>query len=345
VSKIAGIFSNDIGIDAGSTRTRICAKGRGIVLEEPSVVAFDNATKKFLAAGADAAQMTAHDAGAGAGITVIRAMKDDANAVFDFTGEMFRHFFRKASVLSPWRIPPRAVVAVPPGIAWRRAMKGIVTDAGGTREIITLPQTMAAALGAGMPIEENGAGVIVDIGAGAAKTAVISLANPVFTTTTRTAGDELDAAIARHMKRAHNLLVGERAAEQIKICIGSAWPLENELAMEVRARDAGTGAPKTITITSREIRAALAEPLADIATDVAAALEHCPREAAAGLARRGITLTGGGALLRGIARFLSDVTGLPAKLCEDPQHAVIAGTGIVLEQLLFSTPGHFKVKL
>jgi rod shape-determining protein MreB len=260
-------------------------------------------------------------------------MKDGVIADFEITEAMLRHFIRKVQKSMKF-VPPRVVVAVPSGITEveRRAVKESAINAG-ARDVILIEEPMAAAIGVGLPIQEPTANMIVDIGGGTTEVALISLAGVVYTKSIRVGGDELDSAIVNYMKRAYNLTIGERTAEEIKLKLGSAFPLEKELTMEVKGRDSVAGLPKTIHISSQEIREALADTVAAILDLVRNALERCPPELSADLVDRGFVLAGGGALIRGLDRMLSDGTGLPVFAADDPLSAVALGTGKVLEEL------------
>lgn len=324
-----GFFSNDIGIDLGTANSLVFAKDKGIVLREPSVVAIYSTTRKVCAVGNEAKQMLGRTPGS---ITALRPMKDGVIADFEITEAMLRHFIRK--VQKGMRFPPRVVVAVPSGITEveRRAVKESAIRAG-ARDVVLIGEPMAAAIGVGLPIEEPTANMIVDIGGGTTEVALISLAGVVYTKSIRVGGDELDSAIVNYMKRAYNLTIGERTAEEIKMKVGSAFPLEQELTMEVKGRDSVAGLPKTIHISSQEIREALSDTIAAIVELVRNALERCPPELSADLVDRGFVLAGGGALIRGIDRMLSDGTGLPVFAAEDPLSAVAMGTGKVLDEM------------
>ncbi|TVR51853.1 MAG: rod shape-determining protein [Puniceicoccaceae bacterium] len=327
-----GVFSNAIGIDLGTANTLVYAKDKGIVLREPSVVAIHATTRKVLAVGEEAKRMLGRTPG---NIIAIRPMKDGVIADFDITEAMLRYFIKRVQNSAKF-IPPRVVVAIPSGITEveKRAVKESATHAG-AREVLLLEEPMAAAIGVGLPVEEPAANMIVDIGGGTTEVAIISLAGVVYSKSIRVGGDEFDAAIINYMKRAYNLLIGERTAEEIKIRIGSAFPLPSELSMEVKGRDSVAGLPKTIHVTSQEIREALADTVASIVDVVRNALERCPPELSADLVDRGFVLAGGGALLRGLDELLCDRTGLPVIVAEDPLSAVANGTGAVLVNLNF----------
>jgi rod shape-determining protein MreB len=315
----------------------VFVKDKGIVLREPSVVAISTSSRKVLAVGEEAKRMLGRTPG---NIQAIRPMKDGVIADFDITEAMLRYFIRKVHSNS-FRVAPRVIIAIPSGITEveKRAVKESATHAG-AREVLTIEEPMAAAIGVGLPVEEPAANMIVDIGGGTTEIAIISLAGVVFSKSIRVAGDELDNAIINYMKRAYNLLIGERTAEEIKIRIGSAYPLEEELAMEVKGRDSVAGLPKTIHITSQEIREALGDTIAAIVDAVRNALERCPPELSADLVDRGFVMAGGGSLIRNIDRLLSEKTGLPVIVADDPLSAVANGTGVVLSDLNFLLP-HF----
>jgi rod shape-determining protein MreB and related proteins len=260
-------------------------------------------------------------------------MKDGVIADFDVTEEMLRYFIRKVCNAS-FKVNPRVVIAIPSGITEveKRAVMDSATHAG-ARKVITIPEPMAAAIGVGLPIDEPAANMIVDIGGGTTEIAIISLSGIVFSKSIRVAGDELDAAIINYMKRAYNLLIGERTSEEIKMRVGSAYPLDEELSMEVKGRDSVAGLPKTIHITSQEIREALSDTIAAIVDAVRTTLERCPPELSADLVDRGFVMAGGGSLIRGIDRLLSERTGLPVTVADDPLSAVANGTGAVLNDL------------
>jgi len=324
-----GLFSNDIGIDLGTANTLVYSKDKGIVLREPSVVAIHSGTRRVLAVGNEAKKMLGRTPG---NITAIRPMKDGVIADFDITEAMLRYFIKKVQTAKI--IPPRVVIAIPSGITEveKRAVKESATHAG-ARDVMLLEEPMAAAIGVGLPVEEPAANMIVDIGGGTTEVAIISLAGVVYAKSIRVGGDELDAAIINYMKRAYNLLIGERTGEEIKLRIGSAAALDDEMTLEVKGRDSVAGLPKTIQVSSQEIREALNDTVNAIVEAVRSALERCPPELSADLVDRGFVLAGGGALLRGIDRLLCERTGLPVIIADDPLSAVANGTGAVLAEL------------
>jgi rod shape-determining protein MreB len=326
---IKGLFSNDIGIDLGTANSLVFLKDKGIVLREPSVVAIQAGTKNVLAVGVEAKAMLARTP---PNIEAIRPMKDGVIADFDITEAMLRYFIQK--VHHRKLVQPRVVVAVPSGITEveRRAVEDSVTHAGAS-EFYPIKQPLAAAIGAGLPVAEPSGNMVVDIGGGTAEMAVISLANIVQATSLRVGGDQFDSAIISHMKRAHNLLIGEPTAEEIKLKIGSAFPLDEEMTMEVKGRDLSQGLPRTLTARSEEIRDALKEPLASILDSIRQLLEQCPPELSGDLVDRGIVLAGGGALLRGIDRAIAKETQLPVHIADDPLITVANGTGRVLQDI------------
>ncbi|MBN8710028.1 MAG: rod shape-determining protein [Verrucomicrobia bacterium 61-8] len=329
---VLGFFSNDIGIDLGTANTLVYVKDHGIVLREPSVVAVQQGTKKVLAVGDEAKRMLGRTPG---NIVAIRPLKDGVIADFEITEAMLRHFISKVHNRRRM-VRPRVVIAVPSGITEveKRAVKDSATRAG-AREVYLIEEPMAAAIGVGLPVQDAAGNMIIDIGGGTTEVALISLSGIVFSRSVRVAGDELDESIINYMKRAYNLMIGERTAEEIKIKIGSAYKLEKENTMEVKGRDLVAGLPKTITISSQEVREALLEPISTIVDSVRITLERCPPELSADLVDRGLVLAGGGALLRGLDRLLQEETGLPVHVAEDPLSAVAEGTGKALEELRF----------
>ena len=330
IGKALGIFSNDIGIDLGTANTLVYARDKGVVLREPSVVAINNETREVIAVGNEAKRMLGRTP---MNISALRPMKDGVIADFEITEAMLRYFIQKVNNTMRF-VPPRVVVAVPSGITEveRRAVKESAIHAG-AREVRLLQEPVAAAIGVGLPIDEPTANMIVDIGGGTTEVAIISLSGVVYSKSIRVGGDELDAAIVNYMKRAYNLMIGDRSAEEIKMKVGSAAPLDEELTMEVKGRDSVAGLPKTLHISSQEIREALADTINSITELVRNALERCPPELSADLVDRGFILAGGGAMIRNLDRLLSDATGLPVFVAEDPLSAVANGTGVVLQNL------------
>ncbi|MEO8351480.1 MAG: rod shape-determining protein [Chthoniobacteraceae bacterium] len=328
-----GLFSNDIGIDLGTANTLVYVKDHGIVLREPSVVAVKGGTSIVLAVGDEAKRMLGRTPG---NIVAIRPLKDGVIADFEVTEAMLRHFILKVHGKRTFRPRPRVVIAVPSGITEveKRAVKESALHAG-AREVYLIEEPMAAAIGCGLPVQDAAGNMIIDIGGGTTEVALISLSGIVFSRSVRVAGDELDEAIIQYMKRAYNLMIGERTAEDIKIKIGSAYPIEKETTMEVKGRDLVAGLPKTLSITSQEVREALLEPISTIVDSVRVTLERCPPELSADLVDRGLVLAGGGALLRGLDKLLTEETGLPVHIAEDPLSAVAEGTGRALSELKF----------
>lgn len=325
VNRFFDFFSSDIGIDLGTANTLVYVKGQGVVLCEPSVVAIDRTHKQVLAVGEEAKRMLGRTPG---NIIAIRPMKDGVIADFDITEAMLRYFIRKVHRKSRL-ISPRVVIAVPSGITEveKRAVKDSAERAGARTPVYLVEEPIAAAIGVGLPIHEPAGNMIIDIGGGTTEIAVISLSGIVFSKSIRIGGDEFDEAIISHLKKTYNLLIGERTAEEIKIRIGSAYPMEEETTMDVKGRDILAGLPKTITVTSEEIREALSEPLATILEGIRITLERTPPELSADLIDRGLVLAGGGALLRGLDKLISEETGLPVHVADDPLTAIALGTG------------------
>lgn len=330
--KLLGFFSNDIGIDLGTANTLVYVKDHGIVLREPSVVAIHQGTNKVLAVGDEAKRMLGRTPG---NIVAIRPLKDGVIADFEITEEMLRHFISKVHNRR-YMVRPRVVIAVPSGITEveKRAVKDSATHAG-AREVYLIEEPMAAAIGVGLPVQDAAGNMIVDIGGGTTEVALISLSGIVLSRSVRIAGDELDESISQYMKRTYNLMIGERTAEEIKIRVGSAYKLEKETTMEVKGRDLVAGLPKTITVSSQEIREALTEPIATIVDSVRITLERCPPELSADLVDHGLVLAGGGALLQGLDKLLAEATALPVHIAEDPLSAVAEGTGKALQEIKF----------
>ncbi len=328
---IFSIFSNDLAIDLGTANTLVFARGKGIVVREPSIVAVNTTTNRVEAVGTDAKEMLGRTPG---NIVAIRPMKDGVIADFEVTEKMLDHFIKKAHGRSLF-VRPRIVIGVPSGITQveKRAVRDSAMQAG-AREVYLIEEPMAAAIGAGLPIQEPGGNMIVDMGGGTTEVAVISLSGIVISKSVRIAGDEMDEAIVQYIKKHYNLLVGERRAEEIKIKLGSAYPMAGERAtMEVKGRDLIDGIPKTIVVTDEEIREALREPVMSIVDTVRTCLERTPPELAADIVDKGIVLTGGGALLRGLDLLLRQETDLPITVGDDPLSCVALGTGKVLDEL------------
>ncbi|UTF51963.1 rod shape-determining protein [Desulfomicrobium sp. ZS1] len=333
LDKILGFFSNDLAIDLGTANTCVYVKGKGIVLREPSVVAVkrDNrGNNKVLAVGSEAKRMLGRTPG---NIVAIRPMKDGVIADFEVTEAMLRHFISKVHN-SRRLVRPRIVICVPTGITQveKRAVRESAQSAG-AREVFLIEEPMAAAIGADLPITEPTSNMVVDIGGGTTEVAVISLAGIVYSKSVRIGGDKMDEAILQHVKRKYNMLIGESSAEDIKTTIGSAYPLDPELVMDVKGRDLVSGIPQNITITSEEVRKAISEPVDSIVQAVRIALEQTPPELAADIVDRGIVLTGGGALLKGLDSLLREETSLPITVVDDPLSTVALGSGKVLDNL------------
>ncbi|MBO8141848.1 MAG: rod shape-determining protein [Firmicutes bacterium] len=323
-----GGFGRDMGIDLGTANTLVYVKGKGIVVQEPSVVAIDNESKEVLAVGEEAKRMVGRTPGS---IVAVRPLQDGVIADFDVTERMLRYFISQANRrIGLFR--PRVVVAVPSGVT--EVEKRAVIDAtlsAGAKDARLVEEPMAAAIGCGLPVQEPSGNMVVDIGGGTTEVAVISLGGIVTHRSVRVGGDELDEAIVQHVRRNYNLLIGERTAEEVKHTIGSAYPVDDDQTMDVRGRDLVTGLPKTVTLTAAEVREAMAEPISAIVEAVRVTLERTPPELAADVMDKGIVLAGGGALVRGLDRLLTEETGMPILIAEDPLTAVVRGTGIVLE--------------
>ena len=327
---IHGLLSNDIGIDLGTASTLVYVKGEGIVICEPSVVAIERGTTHVLAVGSEAKRMLGRTPG---NIVAIRPMKDGVITDFEITEAMLRYFIRKVR-RGRFQLNPRIVIAIPSGITEveRRAVKESAERAGG-REVFLIEEPIAAAIGVGLPIDEPLGNMIIDIGGGTTEIAVISLAGTVFSKSIRIGGDEMDEAIIEYLKKTYNLMVGERTAEEIKMKIGSAYPLEEEMSLEVKGRDLVAGLPKTVTVTSEEVREALLEPVRAIVEATKISLERTPPELSSDLIEHGIVMAGGGSLLRGLDKLISEETGLPVHVADDPLTAVAKGTGKVLDEI------------
>lgn len=333
-NSLLGLFSVDMGIDLGTCNTLVCVRGQGIVLNEPSVVAVKKGTNRVLkngnAVGLVAKEMIGKTPGT---ITAIRPLQDGVIADFDITEAMLGYFIRKVHGRRSF-VMPRVVIAVPSGITAveKRAVYNSAERAG-ARRVYLVPEPMAAAIGAGLPVAEPRASMIVDIGGGTTEVAVISLSGIVYAKSVRVAGDKMDEAIVQYLKRKYSLLIGERTAEMIKTTIGCAYPDEELKTVEVKGRDLISGIPKIIEINSEEAREAIAEPVSIIVDTIRDALEQMPPELAGDIVDRGIVLTGGGALLRNLDTLLREETGLPVSVADDPLSTVARGSGIALDEL------------
>jgi rod shape-determining protein MreB len=333
VDWLYGLFSNDLAIDLGTANTLVYVKGKGIVACEPSVVAVQKDARggrRVLAVGKDAKEMLGRTPGS---IVAIRPMKDGVIADFEITEAMLRYFIQKAHNRKTL-VRPRIIICVPYGITEveKRAVRESAESAG-AREVYLIEEPMAAAIGAGLPITEASGNMIVDIGGGTTEVAVISLAGIVYSKSMKVGGDKMDEAIIQYMKRRYNLLIGERTAENIKTTIGTAYPTDEIMTMEVKGRDLIGGVPKTVVINSDEVRDAMVEPISSIVEAVRMALESTPPELSADIVDKGIVLAGGGALLRNIDVLLREETGLPVMVCDDPISAVVLGSGKALDEL------------
>ncbi|HUG53532.1 MAG TPA: rod shape-determining protein [Vicinamibacteria bacterium] len=320
-------LSNDLAIDLGTANTLVYAKNKGIVVSEPSIVAVNKVTGKVEAVGKDAKEMLGRTPG---NIVAIRPMKDGVIADFEITEKMLSHFIRKAHNRNTM-VRPRIIIGIPSEVTQveKRAVKDSALKAKAS-EVYLVDQAMAAAIGAGLPITEPSGNMVVDIGGGTTDIAVISLAGIVYSKSVRVAGNEMDESVIQYIKKKYNLLIGERTAEQIKLEIGSAFPLDEPMTMEIKGRDLIEGIPKTLTITDAEIREALAEPISIIVNAVRVALERTPPELSADIVDRGIVLTGGGSLLKNLDKLLREETSLPVSVAEDPLSSVVLGTGKML---------------
>ncbi|MGI6679358.1 MAG: rod shape-determining protein [Dehalobacterium sp.] len=328
------LFARDVGIDLGTANTLVHVKGKGVILNEPSVVAIQKDSGQVLAVGEEAKKMIGRTPG---NIIAIRPMRDGVIANFDVTQSMLKYFILKALKSKSPLIRPRVVVSVPSGVTAveERAVREAALSAG-AKEAYLIEEPMAAAIGAGLPVSEPTGSMIVDIGGGTTEIAIISLGGIVAVKSIRVAGDEMDEAIIHHVKRNYNLAIGERTAEEIKMEIGSAY-LEEDLSrgkiFDVRGRDLVSGLPKTITISAGEVHSALAEPVASIIDGIKVCLEQAPPELASDIMDRGIMLAGGGSLLDGLDRLVSLETGMPVHIAEEPHWAVVIGSGKVLENI------------
>ena len=320
-------LSSDLAIDLGTANTLVYAKNKGIVVSEPSIVAVNKVTGKVEAVGKDAKEMLGRTPG---NIVAIRPMKDGVIADFEITEKMLSHFIRKAHNRNTF-VRPRIIIGIPSEVTQveKRAVKDSALKAKAS-EVYLVDQAMAAAIGAGLPITEPSGNMVVDIGGGTTDIAVISLAGIVYSKSVRVAGNEMDEAIIQYIKKKYNLLIGERTAEQVKLELGSAFPLDEPMTMEIKGRDLIEGIPKTLTITDAEIREALAETVNVIVDAVRVALERTPPELSADIVDRGIVLTGGGSMLKNLDKRLREETGLPLAMAEDPLSSVVLGAGKML---------------
>ncbi len=325
--------AKDMGIDLGTANTLVYMREKGIIVNEPSVVAINTETREVLAVGNEAKEMIGRTPG---NIVAIRPMKDGVIADFDVTQAMLRYFINKAYVRSLFAPKPRIVICVPSGVTEvekRAVLEAAIAAGSKEKDTYLIEEPMAAAIGANLPVAEPTGSMVVDIGGGTSEVAIISLGGIVTSTSLRVAGDALDTAIVTYTRKEFSLAIGERTAEEIKIAIGSAYPAEKEEKMEIRGRDLVSGLPMTIEVNSIHIREALSEPVASIINCIKQTLEATPPELAADIMEYGITLTGGGALLRGLDKLITAETGMPVHVANEPLNCVALGTGMVLEQI------------
>ena len=324
------MFKKDIGIDLGTANTLVYMRGKGIIIREPSVVAVDARSERVRCVGQEAKDVIGRTPGS---IIAVRPLKDGVIADFDYTTSMLQEFIKKALQGSAFS-KPRVIICIPSGVTAveRRAVREAAESAGAKRVSI-IEEPMAAAIGAGLPVAEPTGSMIVDIGGGTSEVAVISLGGIVTSRSVRVAGDEFDLSIINYIKKKYNLLIGERTAENVKIAIGSAFPSEEDSTMDIKGRNLLTGLPENISVNSTEIREALAEPLSHIIDAIKTTLERTPPELAADIIDQGITLAGGGALLKGLDRLVNNETGMPVTIAENPLDCVAEGTGKVLENI------------
>lgn len=327
---IFSYFSNDLAIDLGTANTLVYARARGIVVDEPSIVAINKLTNRVEAVGHEAKEMLGRTPG---NIVAIKPMKDGVIADFDVTEEMLKYFIKKAHNRNHL-VSPRIIICIPSEITQveKRAVRESALRAKAS-EVYLVEEAIAAAVGAGLPITEPSGNMIIDIGGGTTDIAVISLSGPVYSRTVRVAGNEMDESIIQYIKRKHNLLIGERSAEQVKIKVGSAATLEESVDMEIKGRNLIEGIPKTIVITDEEVREALSDSVSTIVNAVRVALERTPPELSADIMDKGIVLTGGGALLKNLDVKIKSETGLPVFLAEEPLSSVVLGTGKMLDDI------------
>ena len=322
------LFSNDLAIDLGTANTLVHVKGQGIVLREPSVVAINSNNKEVMAIGEEAKQMLGRAPGS---IIAIRPMKDGVIAHFEVTEKMISNFISKVHNNRKTLVRPRVVIAVPSGITQveKRAVRDSAESAG-AREVFLIEEPMAAAIGVDLPVQEPTGNMIIDIGGGTTEVAIISMSGIVYSKSVRIAGDEMDEAIVNYVKKKYNLLIGERTAEEVKIQIGSAYPMKKGMTMEVKGRDLVAGIPKTLIISDEEVREAMTETFGTIVEAVKIALERTPPELAADIVDKGVVVAGGGSLIQGLDTLLKEATDLPITLAIDPLSAVVLGAGKVL---------------
>jgi len=336
IDDLFSMFSTDIGIDLGTCNTLVCVKGEGVIISEPSVVAVKRGTNKVLlngqAVGNIAKEMLGKTPG---GINAVRPLKDGVISDFDLAEALIRYFIQKVRLHKGWKwLKPRVAISIPSGISTveKRAVINSAERAG-ARRIFLVIEPIAAAIGIGLPIQEPAASMVLDIGGGTTEVAVISLGGIVAAKSIRIAGDEMDEAIAQHMKNTYNLLIGEQMSERVKLTIGSVWPLEKEMTMEVGGRDLVAARPRKVIVNSEEIREALKKPMDSIIQAVKECLEKTPPELSADLINNGIVMVGGGSLIRGADKIIAKEIQIPVRVDEDPLTAVAKGTGIVLENL------------
>ncbi len=330
IDTMLGWFSVDLAIDLGTANTLVYLKGKGIVINEPSVVAIEQKSGKVVAIGSEAKKMLGRTPG---NISAIRPMRDGVIADFEIAEKMLSHFINKAHNRTTF-VRPRAIICVPSRITQveQRAVRDSA-ELAGAREVYLIEEPIAAAIGAGLPISEPFGSMVVDIGGGTTDVAVISLAGTVYSESVKVAGDRMDDAIVSYIKRKHNLLIGDHMAEQIKVGIGSVYPLEDKKTFVVKGRDLISGIPKSITIDDSEVRDALSEPVSAIVNAIKVALENTPPELAGDIIDRGIVLTGGGSLVRGMDIRLREETNLPIICVDNPLTTVVLGTGKALDEL------------
>ncbi len=332
-SKVFGWFSNDMAIDLGTANTVIYVRDQGVVLDQPSVVAIKGNTNEVLAAGNKAKSMLGKTPES---IIACRPLRDGVIANFELTESMLRYFIREVHNNRHALVRPRMIIGVPSGITQveKRAVEDSAKQAG-AREIYTIMEPMAAAIGAGLPVEEPAGNMVVDIGGGTTEVAIISLKDVVYCKSVRVGGDEMDRAIVQYVKRKYNLLIGERTAEEVKIKIGTAILGEESNKVEVKGRDLVTGVPKTVMLSDAEVFESLTEPISVIIDAVRSALENAPPELSSDLVDRGIMMSGGGSLLKNLDMLISKETGLPVRVAENPLLSVVYGAGKVLDELDF----------